>query len=55
MIQAIPIVRGNTLIYQWGGQKQTLVVGTPAWYAWLDTATIFAFTSDCGTFKAREE
>ncbi len=55
MTQAIPIVRGNTLIYQWGGQKQTLVVGTPAWYAWLDTATIFAFTSDCGTFKARKE
>src|SRR5207244_1531543 len=29
--------------------------GTPYWYAWLTTASTFAFTSDSGTFTARKE
>jgi LuxR family maltose regulon positive regulatory protein len=32
-----------------------LPVGTPAWYAWLGTASSFAFTSEAGTFTARKE
>jgi LuxR family maltose regulon positive regulatory protein len=53
--QATPLVEGETLTYWRDGQTQTLLVGTPAWYAWLQMATTFAFTSDCGTFTARRE
>jgi hypothetical protein len=28
-------------------------VGTPAWFAWLDQATTFAFAGACGRFTAR--
>ncbi len=37
--QTTAIVAGETLIYQRGGQDYQLPVGTPAWYAWLQTAT----------------
>ena len=30
-------------------------VGTPAWFAWLEDATAFTFTSPCGSFSARKE
>jgi len=52
---AIPVVQGETLIYQQGGQGYRLLVGTPAWYAWLSTARTFAFRSAFGTFTARKE
>jgi predicted ATPase/DNA-binding CsgD family transcriptional regulator len=55
MTRVTPLVEGETLTYQRDGQAQTLLVGTPAWYTWLQTATTFAFTSDCGTFTARKE
>lgn len=55
MRQVIAIVQDGTLTYQRDGHEQTLVVGTPAWYAWLDTATLFAFRSDGGKFTARRE
>jgi LuxR family maltose regulon positive regulatory protein len=55
MAKTTPIVRGNTLTYQQDGQKQVLLVETPAWYAWLESATSFAFTSQAGTFTARKE
>src|SRR5215469_852593 len=48
MAKTTPIVRGNTLTYQQGGQEQVLLVETPAWYAWLETASSFAFTSQVG-------
>jgi len=32
-----------------------VLVGTPAWYAWLATASTFAFTGEGGTFTARKE
>jgi LuxR family maltose regulon positive regulatory protein len=53
LAKTTPIVRGNTLTYQQG--KQELLVDTPAWYAWLETASAFAFTSEAGTFTARRE
>ena len=34
-----PVVQGKTLIYLCDGQDSRLTVGTPAWYAWLGTAT----------------
>lgn len=52
---AIPVVQGDTLIYQRGGQDCRLSVGTPAWYAWLSTSRTFAFRSAFGTFTVRKE
>src|SRR5579875_1414091 len=53
--RSIPIVEGEALLYLSDGQNGRLPVGTPAWYAWLDTATRFAFRSPFGTFTARKE
>lgn len=50
-----PVVQGETLTYLSNGQEARLTVGTPAWYAWLGTATSFAFHSTSGTFTARKE
>jgi hypothetical protein len=51
----IPVVQGETLLYLSDGQEARLTVGTHAWYAWLSTATSFAFRSPFGTFTARKE
>jgi len=50
-----PSIEGQTLTYQQDEQAQTLIIGTPAWYRWLQTATMFIFTSDKATFTARRE
>ena len=50
-----PIVRGETLTYRQNGQEQELTVGTPAWFAWLETASTFSFASEEGLFTARQE
>ena len=55
MAKTTPLVQGDRLIYQQDDQEQVLMVGTPDWFAWLETATSFAFTSDTGTFTARKE
>jgi len=55
MTPAPPYVEGQTLTYQQDEQAQRLMIGTPAWYSWLQTATRFTFTSDKGTFTARRE
>src|SRR5229473_3535364 len=55
MAKMTPLVRGDTLVYQQGEYEQALIVGTPAWYAWLATASTFAFSSDAGSFTARKE
>lgn len=55
MAKMTPIVQGNTLVYQQQGHDQVLLVGTSDWYAWLATASTFAFTSDFGSFTARRE
>jgi len=51
----IPVVQGETLLYLSNGQHDRVQVGTPAWYAWLESATRFAFRSPFGTFTARKE
>lgn len=51
----IPHIEGQTLTYQQQSHAQTLIVGTPAWYAWLETATAFTFTGDNGAYTARRE
>src|ERR1700676_3683148 len=55
MAKMTPIVQGDTLVYQQQGHDQVLVVGTPDWYAWLATASTFAFTSEISTFTVRKE
>jgi LuxR family transcriptional regulator, maltose regulon positive regulatory protein len=55
MAKRTPIVRGNTLTSQHEEQEQVLVVETPAWYAWLETTSTFAFESSAGAFTARKE
>jgi hypothetical protein len=37
------------------GVADAVVVGTPAWHAWLEQATTLAFASARGTFTARKE
>src|SRR2546421_7683356 len=57
MAKMTPTVQEDRLVYQaqQNEREQVLVVGTPAWYNWLTTATTFAFTGDSGTFTARKE
>jgi LuxR family maltose regulon positive regulatory protein len=55
MAKRTPLVRGNTLTYQQDDQEHLLLVETPAWYAWLEATSTFAFTSQAGTFTARKE
>src|SRR6266516_340713 len=55
MAKMTPLVRGDRLIYQQDEHEQVLAVETPAWFAWLATASTFAFTSENGTFTARKE
>src|SRR5215467_16245412 len=55
MPQTPPIVQGGTLIFQQDGQEQTLLVGTSAWYAWLQTATRFAVHGAWGSYTVRKE
>ena len=54
-----PVVRRNgtqqaLLTYWQDEQEQHISVGTGAWYAWLETARIFRFISDEGTFSAHK-
>jgi len=53
--KTIPVVQGETLLYLSNGQHDRVQVGTPAWSAWLESATRFAFRSPFGTFTARKE
>jgi len=55
MAKMTPLVRGDTLVYRQDESEQVLIVETPAWYAWLTTASTFAFSSDAGSFTARKE
>src|SRR5437764_1784175 len=50
-----PTVQGETLVYRQDGQEQVLIVGTAAWFAWLETASTFSFVSETGSFTARRE
>ena len=49
------LVEGETLSYQRDGEPYQLRVGTPAWYAWLQTASRFRVRSPFGTFTVRRE
>jgi LuxR family transcriptional regulator, maltose regulon positive regulatory protein len=47
-------VDGNRLVLA-SKDESSIVVGSPAWFAWLETATTFAFTCPSGRFTARKE
>jgi LuxR family transcriptional regulator, maltose regulon positive regulatory protein len=55
MAKRTPIVRGDRLTYQHQEHERVLTVDTPDWYAWLESASAFAYTSDEGRFTARRE
>jgi hypothetical protein len=45
----LPTVEGEILVYREGNQQRVLTLGTPAWFAWLETASTFSFVSAVGT------
>ncbi len=47
-------VDGTTLLIA-SNDANPITVGTDAWFAWLETATAFVFTSPSGRFTARKE
>ena len=47
-------IDGATLVTA-GDAGGPITVGTPAWFAWLEDATTFTFTSPAGSFTARKE
>jgi DNA-binding CsgD family transcriptional regulator len=47
-------VHNDTLTYSQDGQKVIIQVGNASWYAWLETATTFTFSSEEGTFTAHK-
>lgn len=47
-------VEASTLVIK-ANDPNPIAVGTDAWFAWLETATAFVFTSAAGHFTARKE
>ena len=47
-------VDGDLLVLG-SNDESSIMVGTSAWFAWLESATAFAFTSPSGRFTARKE
>jgi LuxR family transcriptional regulator, maltose regulon positive regulatory protein len=54
MARTTPRVDGATLSFP-DSDASPIGVGTPAWFAWLEHATTFVFTSAAGHFTARKE
>lgn len=56
MARTTPTVRQDTLTWHEGEHVVSLVVETPAWFAWLEQATTFSFKAEHGGgFTARKE
>jgi LuxR family transcriptional regulator, maltose regulon positive regulatory protein len=47
-------VCNGCLVYEQQDQHMVVLVDTPSWYAWLETATTFSFTCEQGTFTAHK-
>src|SRR3954454_15407182 len=45
----------STVLVNPADATQAIIVGTPAWYAWLERANSFAFVDVSGRFTARKE
>jgi LuxR family maltose regulon positive regulatory protein len=50
----IGAVCNGCLVYEQQGQHMVVLLDTPSWYAWLETATAFSFTCEEGTFTAHK-
>src|SRR5690242_10933488 len=50
-----PVVQDAILTYRQGEQQVQLAVDSAGWFAWLETASSFAFASAMGHFTARRE
>lgn len=48
-------VRQGALAVLVAQQERLITVGTPAWYNWLETVTLFTFSGEGGAFTARKE
>jgi predicted ATPase/DNA-binding CsgD family transcriptional regulator len=55
MARTTPVVQAETVTWSRDRHEHQFTVGTPAWYAWLEEVSTFAFVSDRGTFTARKE
>ena len=55
MARLTPTVQGETLTWYVDTHEHQLAVGTPAWYSWLQEASLFAFVAESGSFTARKE
>jgi predicted ATPase/DNA-binding CsgD family transcriptional regulator len=55
MARSTPIVRAETVTLSLDRHEHQFAVGTPAWYAWLEQVSKFAFVNDKGAFTARKE
>ncbi len=50
-----PSIRDDTLVYQHDGQEHSILVNTPAWFHWLNSASTFTFMSAYGSFTAHKK
>ena len=50
----IGTVRNGCLVSEQQGQHVVVLLDTPSWYTWLETATRFTFICDEGTFTAHK-
>ena len=53
MRPTVPSVEGGRLYHSESGDNP-IIVGTPAWYTWLEHHTSFLFVDRTGTFTARK-
>ena len=54
MARTTALVDGAKLVFP-EREASPITVNTPAWFAWLEQATTFTFTSPAGRFTARKE
>lgn len=55
MPRQTPVVQRDVLLWRQDDVEHTVAVGTGEWFAWLNTATTFAFAGDEGSFTAHKE
>src|SRR5690242_14372458 len=55
VIRTPSFIQGEMLTYYQDGQPVQVIVDTPDWYDWLETATIFTFRNADAVFTARRE
>jgi hypothetical protein len=55
MARTTPTVRDGYLEWQAGETHERLAVGTPAWFAWLEQHTTFAYLTPSGGVTVRRD